>query len=93
MKQSIRDLRLEREMTQKELADAISVSKQSIQLWEAKAFRPSPHLLLRLASFFEVRPDELDIAPRRDRGRPHKEYVYVFELTGIEKKRTQQKPA
>lgn len=46
-------------MTQKELADQVGVSRQSINAIEKEKFLPSIELSLKLARFFEVNVEEL----------------------------------
>jgi putative transcriptional regulator len=47
------------QMTQEELADALSVSRQTILAIEHGKFNPSVVLALRLARFFGVRVEEI----------------------------------
>lgn len=55
----IRQLRLERGINQKELGDAVGVSKQSVSNWENGNIMPSVDLLIRLANVFGVSTDYL----------------------------------
>lgn len=50
----IRDLRRERSLTQEELADALGISRQSINAMEAGRCLPSLPVALQIASFFSV---------------------------------------
>lgn len=50
----IRDLRRERELTQEELAEALGISRQSINAMEAGRCLPSLPVALQIASYFAV---------------------------------------
>jgi putative transcriptional regulator len=55
----IRDYRVERDLTQDELAEAVGVSRQSIISIERGRYTPSLHLALRFAQFFQCSTDKL----------------------------------
>ena len=55
----IRDFRLERGLTQDDLAQAVGVSRQSINAIERGRYTPSLPLALRFAHFFRCSTDEL----------------------------------
>lgn len=55
----IKQLRLERGINQKELGNAVGVSKQSVSNWENGNIMPSIDLLIRLADVFGVSTDYL----------------------------------
>jgi len=55
----IRDFRIERNLTQDELAHAVGVSRQSIISIERGRYTPSLYLALRFAQFFQCSTDEL----------------------------------
>ena len=55
----IRQYRLQRELTQEELAKAVGVSRQSINSIEQGRYIPSLPLALRFAQFFDCSMDEL----------------------------------
>lgn len=55
----IRDLRRERELTQEELADALGISRQSINAMEAGRCLPSLPVALEIATFFAVPLNQL----------------------------------
>ena len=57
----IRDYRVERGLTQDELAQAVGVSRQSIISIERGRYTPSLYLALRFAQFFNCSTDELFI--------------------------------
>ena len=55
----IRDYRVERGLTQDELAQAVGVSRQSIISIERGRYTPSLYLALNFAKFFQCSTDEL----------------------------------
>ena len=55
----IRQYRLQRELTQEELAKAVGVSRQSINSIEQGRYIPSMPLALRFARLFNCSTDEL----------------------------------
>jgi transcriptional regulator with XRE-family HTH domain len=61
---AITELRTRRGMSQKELADALFVSRDLVSKWETGVRRPDYPTIEKLASLFGVSPDE--IADRND---------------------------
>ena len=61
---NIKRLRMERQMTQKELAKYLNVSVQAVSKWERGRAYPDLALLLPIASLFHVTLD--DLFGRRD---------------------------
>ncbi len=62
LENKLREFRFKRDqMTQEELADALSISRQTILAIEHGKFNPSVVLALRLARFFGVRVEEIFI--------------------------------
>ena len=59
MKNSIRVARAEWRMTQQQLADAIGVSRQTINAIESGKFVPSALLALKMARIFEKPVEEI----------------------------------
>jgi transcriptional regulator with XRE-family HTH domain len=57
--QKIRLLRLERKLTQEQLADALGIKKQTISSYEYKKRAPNYDILLRISKFFQVSTDYL----------------------------------
>ena len=55
----LRQLRGDRQMTQQELADALGISKSSVNMYERGEREPGLDLLEKIARFFEVDVDEL----------------------------------
>ncbi|NCC07975.1 MAG: XRE family transcriptional regulator [Clostridia bacterium] len=55
----IRNLRMTKNVTQVELAHALSVTKQSVSNWENGNIQPSIDMLIQLAEFFHVSTDYL----------------------------------
>ena len=58
-KENLKELRLERNLGQVELAKAIGVSKGVVSLWENGLREPNMYSLIILAKFFKVTIDEL----------------------------------
>lgn len=58
-KDNLKELRLEQNLGQVELAKAIGVSKGVISLWENGLREPNMYSLIILAKFFNVTIDEL----------------------------------
>ena len=59
MKNSIRVARAERRMTQQQLADAVGVSRQTVNAIESGRFIPSTVLALKGARLFEKPVEEI----------------------------------
>jgi putative transcriptional regulator len=59
MRNDIRQRRLERDLSQAELAKAMGVSRQTINSIETEKYTPSLPLALALAHFFDVRVEEM----------------------------------
>ena len=66
MKNTIKVERARHDMTQADLAEKISVSRQTIHAIEKGKFVPSTVLALKMARFFEVRVEELFILEEGD---------------------------
>ncbi len=60
LKNRLRELRFEKERTSQEsLADAVEVSRQTINAIENGKFNPSVKLALRIAAFFNKKVEEI----------------------------------
>lgn len=59
MKDRIKALRLERKMTQNELARAIGVTRASVNAWESGASMPNAQCIIALARYFATSSDYL----------------------------------
>jgi putative transcriptional regulator len=59
MRNDIRERRLERDLSQAELAKAMGVSRQTINSIETEKYTPSLPLALALARFFDVQVEEM----------------------------------
>lgn len=55
----IHDLRIEKGVTQNELAEALSVVPQAVSRWEQGIANPNLDLIPRIADYFEISLDEL----------------------------------
>lgn len=63
---NIKNLRRERNMTQEQLADILSISPQAISRWENDMAMPDISLIAPLCNLFNITSDELlEIAPTR----------------------------
>jgi putative transcriptional regulator len=61
MKNTLKVLRAERDMTQQDLADAVSVSRQTINAIEKSKFDPSLVLAMKLSRLFKQDIEEIFI--------------------------------
>lgn len=59
MKNRIRELRVERSMTQEDLAEIIGVSRQTINAIEKEKFDPSLPTAFKMAKLFEKAIEEI----------------------------------
>jgi putative transcriptional regulator len=59
MKNRVRQLRTERTLSQAQLAEAMGVSRQTINSIEQERYTPSLPLALSLARFFETTVEEM----------------------------------
>ncbi len=59
MRNEVRRLRTGRELSQQELAEALDVSRQTINSIEKERYTPSLPLAIALARFFETTVEEL----------------------------------
>jgi putative transcriptional regulator len=59
MRNSVRELRTERGLSQGQLADAVAVSRQTINSIEQDRYTPSLPLALALARFFETTVEDM----------------------------------
>ena len=57
--EKLRQLRIERGLSQTQLAEALSVDQRSISNWENAVREPSFEMLTRIAGYFEVSADYL----------------------------------
>ena len=56
---NIKALRTNKNMYQQDLADALSVSKSTIAMWETNKRIPDATTLLKIANYFNISVDEL----------------------------------
>ncbi len=59
MRNSVRELRTERGLSQGQLAEAVAVSRQTINSIEQDRYTPSLPLALALARFFETTVEDM----------------------------------
>lgn len=55
----IKELRKEKGLSQKKLADAIGVSQKAVDLWERNINEPKASYIAKLADFFDVSADAI----------------------------------
>lgn len=55
----IKELRIENQLSQKSLAEQISVSQKAIDFWEKGINEPKASYIIKLAKFFNVSSDYL----------------------------------
>jgi len=58
-KQRLKELRIEKNLQQKDLAEIINVSKSAVSGWEVGRNQPNYEILMKLASYFEISIDYL----------------------------------
>ncbi|WP_336981825.1 helix-turn-helix transcriptional regulator [Altererythrobacter fulvus] len=66
MKNTLRELRKARGLSQADLAEAVEVSRQTINAVEADKYDPSLPMAYRLAAFFDVPVESLFLNPFRE---------------------------
>ena len=75
--QTIYRLRMEKNMSQGDLADALGVSRQSVSKWETNSSVPELDKLIKLSKIFEISLDALVKGewekPEKERGEMAKE--------------------
>ena len=74
LNERIKELRLANNLTQVELANDLSVTKQCVSNWENNNIQPSVDMLVKLAKYFSVSCDYL-------LGIENRKYLDVSELT------------
>ena len=74
LNERIKDLRLANNLTQVELANDLSVTKQCVSNWENNNIQPSVDMLIKLAKYFSVSCDYL-------LGIENRKYLDVSNLT------------
>jgi putative transcriptional regulator len=68
VKNCLRELRKQRGLSQADLAEAIEVSRQTINAVEADKYDPSMPMAYKLAAYFHVSVEELFYNPFRAEG-------------------------
>lgn len=57
--QCFKDLRMERKLSQRDLAKATGISQQAISFWEQDKRTPNMDDCIKLADFYQITLDEL----------------------------------
>ena len=73
----IQYLRLEKEMTQKELAKELKVSLKTIQFYEQNRNTPETYMIVALAKYFNVSSDYNTPIPLDEREAATKDHTYM----------------
>jgi len=55
----LKELRLEKNITQKQLGDVFNVDQTTISDWETRGYEPSYQVLINLAKYFDVTVGQL----------------------------------
>lgn len=81
----LRQLRGERQLTQQELADALGISKSSVNMYERGEREPGLDLLEKIAGFFGVDVDDLlGLRPQQeDRSRERRLRMVARRAAGL----------
>ena len=67
IKDSIKQLRVRHSLSQKQLAEQLGISQQTVAKWESGNASPKPALIKRIAEYFDVSADYLlGIKPKID---------------------------
>lgn len=83
----LRKLRIERELSQEQLAEAMGLSRQSISKWEQGISTPDVDNYMKLAEFYSMPVDTLLKAGEGDAAEPAKEEQIEEEPPKKEKKK------
>ena len=57
--QTLKELRIEKNLSQRELGKALNVCNQSVSFWEIGSREPSLDMIVKIAKFFNVTVDFL----------------------------------
>ena len=55
----LKELRLERKVTQEQLGNTLGVKKNTISQWESETNEPNSGMIIKLADYFDVSTDYL----------------------------------
>ena len=64
--QTICRLRMQKQLSQSDLAETLGVSRQSVSKWETNASVPELDKLVKMAQLFEITMDELVCGETKD---------------------------
>lgn len=57
--EKLKDLRIERNLYQKDIANAMKVNQSAVAKWEKETNIPNVYILIKLAKFYKISFDEL----------------------------------
>ncbi len=78
----LKQLRKEKKVSQKTLADALFISQQAIAKWESDKSSPNPETVRRIAEYFNVSTDYLlEVDPENKNAPPQSDGAFESELT------------
>ena len=84
--QRLRELRIEKDLSQKELADVLDISNRTISMYETGNSEPNVDILVKLSKFFEVTSDYLvgfvDDKTATNTYTKLKKYIELSEISG-----------
>ena len=79
--ENMRRLRLSRNMTQKDVAQSLDITRQAVARWETGANKPNTEKLLELAALFDVPVSEL--AGGKPESAEHSARRRIFDVTKV----------
>ena len=77
--QFIKELRIEKGLSQNKLSEQIHITRQAISNWENGKALPESDMLKILSSFFEVTIDDI-LSGKRIEEKKHFEMIYCYHI-------------
>ena len=74
----IKNLRIEKKLTQKELAEKLNIGQSSICEWEKNNYEPTASAIKQLAIFFNISADYL-LGLEDEDGSKNKKYIFNIQ--------------
>ena len=78
---NIKELRMERNMSQKTLADKIGVTQGAVYFWEKEINEPTVGYIIKIATLFGISIDELlsyEVQKNSTENKKKAEFLYAF---------------